>query len=152
MKCFKISGNFQQYGHWSHPDPGFIGHILVNDDGSLEGYMDEQYGSYDSLRFVTGIFLEKEKKLIFFKLGCSNRLAPLIYTFSNIDEEGAWNAFDFPNIVFCGIAKVNLEETDREPYLSKIQETRQKIINGPSWNKIFVNNMREALQTKIKEL
>ena len=138
-RCFKISGNFQQGGEWSQPDPGFIGYILVDEYGVFEGYTEELYAtSNDKFRLVAGVFVD-DSKLVFYKLIASSDFAPLMYVYKNgISELGDWVAFDSDGAHKGGSAKINLERIDDTPSiaLETIAETKEAVLNDgvEDWN------------------
>jgi hypothetical protein len=150
-RCFKITGNFQQYGKWSSPDPGFIGYIVVDDMGVFEGYLEEQYSSdIDPLRFITGIYSEESKEsiqLAYYKLASSSLCAPLLYDFRNILETGQWIAFGLFGPFFGGEAKVELIASVADHLLrGKIQEIKERVLDGNDKNRVFVLKAAELVE------
>ena len=145
-RCFKISGNFRQYGGWSTPDPGFIGYIIVDDEGVFEGYMEEQYATRDPLRFVTGIFDEKyATKLAYYELTASGQDTPLLFIFPDILKLGQFFVIDKDEYNKGGEAKVSLGlYTVDRGMLKRIQEIKKRIVgNGPVWNKDLASKASE---------
>jgi hypothetical protein len=93
MRIFKISGNFQQKGEWSNPDPSFEGRFLAEDDGYFIGYMNELRDTpYSKLRFIAGYYSEDEERggICFYKFANDYGLVPLMYTFPIWAEFGQW--------------------------------------------------------------
>ena len=136
---FMISGNYQQYNQWSQPDPGFVGHILIDEDGVFKGYMEDLYThptGISPLRFVTGVYFEKDSKLAYYKLIDSYDYAALLYVFKNTSDLGIWIAFNIGSSDFGGVAKIELKSVESTPeLLKKIQEIEEKVLKGPDWNK-----------------
>ena len=131
-QCFKIVGNFQQCNVWSQPDPGFVGHILVNTgDGSFKGYMEEQYPSdYDITRLVSGVFNEKMGRLIYYKLAKDPDVAPILYMFWDISSLGDWFAITrIGNLIHSGVARVKLEPVSlTDEILGKIEAAKESVL------------------------
>ena len=82
-KVFKISGKFQQYGRWSDLKDDFIGYFAKADDSDVfTGYMEEQYDSPSShIRYIKGLYIEQENKIVFLQMTNDIELSPLFYTF-----------------------------------------------------------------------
>lgn len=114
-KLFKLFVRFEQNGRWSDLKEDFIIYLLLDTKTHIfVGYTEEKYNSRSHERYVTGLLFEDKgvTKLVFFKLVKENGLAPIMYAFSDISQEGTWsaykmqNGFDYPD----GKATVVLEE------------------------------------------
>jgi hypothetical protein len=121
-----LTGNFEQFGKWSDPDPGFKGHIIVENDGSFIGYLIELYGPVvgmeslhndsNRIRLITGYIADNnknsEKGIAFLKLSEDENQSPLMYVVPDIDQEGEWAALRMDSGCFerQGRAKISLEE------------------------------------------
>ncbi|MCL2859982.1 MAG: hypothetical protein FWF46_05395 [Oscillospiraceae bacterium] len=60
--------------------------------------MEEQYNSpYDRMRYISGLLLEEGGviKLVFLKMNNERALAPLMYAFKDITQEGTWTPYSF---------------------------------------------------------
>lgn len=142
-KTMRIYGNFEQFGKWSEPDPGFDGHIVVEEDGSFMGYQCELYGAVagmeslhddlNKLRFVIGcIAKSKDDKdgIAYIKLSRNGRQAPLMYVVPNLEGEGDWSVpgssgYFEPQ----GQAKVSLEDVpSADDIAAKIKTLREAIL------------------------
>ena len=130
-RMFKLTGNFQQFGEWSIPDPGFIGWVVVGDDGYFEGYMMELYPSVDSLRFVAGVYLEKTNQLAYYKLIRSTNYAALLYCFKDVNNLGEWVSFQLNGRASRGgDAKISIEEIKIDPKrIEKIGHSKKAIVS-----------------------
>lgn len=92
-KLFKISGKFKGEGEGEYSSRlcDFEGNFILQEDGTIKGYMDEKYDSpYDPLRFIYGVM--DGEKLAFLKLSNEKGLAPLVYCFTDVNSEGKWGA------------------------------------------------------------
>lgn len=92
-KLFKISGKFKEQGEgeYSSRPCDFEGHFILQEDGTIKGYMDEKYATpYDPLRFIYGVM--DGEKLAFLKLSNKKELVPLVYCFTDVNSEGKWGA------------------------------------------------------------
>lgn len=92
-KLFKISGKFKEQGEgeYSSRPCDFKGYFILQEDGTINGYMDEKYDTpYDPLRFIYGVM--DGEKLAFLKLSNEKGLAPLVYCFTDVNSEGKWGA------------------------------------------------------------
>lgn len=144
-KTMRIYGNFEQFGEWSEPDPGFEGYIIVEEDGSFVGYQNELYGvvvgmedihnELNSTRYVTGYIANNNKDgaegIAYLKLSREDRQTPLMYVVPNLAMNGnwaapGWSGFFEPK----GKAKVSLEEVPADDAIvQRVNELRDLILN-----------------------
>ena len=98
-KLFKIREKFKEPGgeEYSSRPCDFEGGFILQEDGTIKGYMDEKYDSpYDPLRFIYGVM--DGEKLTFLKLSDEKRLDPLVYCFTDVNSEGKWGEIIFDYI------------------------------------------------------
>lgn len=139
MKVFKISGKFQQHGRWSSLKDDFIGYFAKEEDSDVfTGYMEEQYNSSSNpIKYIKGLYIEKENQLVFLKMTNDSELSPLLYTFPNLNKNGSWSGYSsffggFFAIGYAnGYAQVAIEEiTEGVIELEKkIEETFAQVID-----------------------
>ena len=148
----RIFGNFQQFGEWSTPDPGFEGHIIVEDDGKFIGYHDELYGVVEGMesldndlnriRFVFGYIannnINDAEGIAFFKLSQDDDQSPIVYVIPDFtdDSSGSWAAPGFLGYFDPqGRAKVTVEEVaESEEITSKINNLHELIKDSTPTN------------------
>ena len=144
-KIMRIFGNFEQFGKWSTPDPGFDGHLLLEEDGSFIGYLNELYGDVEGLeflnndsnntRFITGYIannnLDNAKGIAFLKLSRESKQSPLMYCVPNLEKEGHWAALGgYGYFEPQGKAKVSIENVeDNKDIVDKINKLHELIKN-----------------------
>ena len=124
-KVMRIFGNFKFRGEWSKPDPGFDGHIVVQDDGKFMGYHRELYGDVkgmesihtelNKLRLVVGYIAPNNKDgaegIAFMKLSREDNQSPFMYVVPDLAEIGEWAAPGLAGFFERkGAAKVSLED------------------------------------------
>jgi len=154
-KIMRIFGNFEQFGKWSEPDPGFDGHILVNDDGSFIGYQNELYGTVkgleylnnelNNIRFVIG-HIGKSRSgaegIAFLKLSRESRQAPLMYVVPDLTK-GAGNWAVLPSYFQTfepeGGAKVSVETQELEDD-SEIADKIHKLHDSIRKDRNYIND------------
>jgi hypothetical protein len=140
-RCFVISGNFMQYGQWSRPDPGFVGYIIVDEEGNFEGYMDEKYTKCPP-RFVAGVYVDQ--KMAYYKLVNSSRLTPLVYIFPDIRENGLWAAVNGGSELIGEPAKIKVEALEEtSELLEKISQVKSDVSSGHEWNATLISCAHE---------
>lgn len=84
-KLFKIREKFKEpgEGEYSSRPCDFEGCFILQEDGTIKGYMDEKYDSpYDPLRFIYGVM--DGEKLAFLKLSDEKRLVTHLSTASQM--------------------------------------------------------------------
>ena len=156
-KQFKISGKFQQYGRWSDLKDDFIGYFTKADDSDVfTGYMEEQYDSPSSpIRYIKGLYIEQENKIVFLKMTNDSELSPLVYTFPDLSKQGVWTGYSlfmggfFPMGHADGFAKATIEEvTEGVAELEKkIEETYAQVLEAGL--KINMDLMEDIEEYKI---
>ena len=145
-KIFLITGNFQQDGKWSEPNPSFSGLIAVDDNGYCRGWCDELYHSKqpskNKVRYLYG-FLAKNRDngnlgIAFLKLSNYERQTPLHYAMYDLQDEtrGEWASlqalsFECVGFVRQGSAIVKIEEQEYandayEGILARFDELERK--------------------------
>ncbi len=128
-RIFSISGNFNQNGAWSTPDPSFSGKIVVSDDDKFYGYCEELYeetmSELNRTRYLVGVFAQNDscagKGISFYKLSNEGRQSPLMYVIPDSSDpeqkDATWAAFVKTlrgyQMVPMGHARINLTE---EPF------------------------------------
>lgn len=167
MKIYRISGNFTQHDFWSEPDPGFVGEIVVQEDGLFYGYQEEQYSCYpySPVRYINGVLKQDgvtgAYDIAFLKFSNERNLAPLAYVVSDLYHEiGIWcgmevgfeigwdfgepdgdpsAAYVYPRFRQQGNAKVTLEPIEYSPDKEEEILSKWKEIDLEFyWNKILV--------------
>ena len=128
-RIFSISGNFDQNGAWSTPDPSFSGKIVVDDNDNFYGYCEELYeetmSELNRTRYLVGVFAQNDscagKGISFYKLSNEERQSPLMYVIPDLSDpeqkDATWAAFTkilrVYQMVPMGHARINLAE---EPF------------------------------------
>jgi len=164
----RIFGNFEQFGKWSEPDPGFEGHIIVDDDGKFIGYLDELYGpvagmeslcnSLNNIRFVTGYIANNGKDgaegICYLKLSQDSNQSPLLYVIPNIIKEGEWAAGSADDFLYRGRARVSLEEVaESDAITTKIDDLRKLIQDGDgSMNSLLFDQSHICLEILLQNI
>lgn len=169
-KCFKIVGFLEAnnlgrgvFGriiyHW------FDGYIVVNDENVFEGYLEPRPPSLDrKLRFVTGVYVEKDERLSFYQLSDFQSHSPILYVFPiirkfrsecGISKNGKWAVFDMDGVTLGdkGEAKIQLDtDTFDQDLLNKIQEVKENILKGNRVNNDYISKVGklfEVFDTKL---
>lgn len=140
-RIFSLSGNFNQNGAWSTPDPSFSGKIVVDDNDEFYGYCEELYeetmSELNRTRYLVGVFAQNDscanKGISFYKLSNEGRQSPLMYVIPDLSDpeqkDATWAAFtrvwDY-QMVPMGHARINLTEepfsVDEEKRIREIYE------------------------------
>lgn len=152
-KVFKISGKFEQYGRWSDLKDDFIGYFAKADDSDVfTGYMEEQYDSPSShIRYIKGLYIEQENKIVFLQMTNDIELSPLFYTFPDLSKQGVWTSYSFlqgffPRGYVDGFAKATIEEITEgvKELEKKIEETYAQVLEtGLKINMDLMENIEE---------
>ena len=157
-KLFEISGKFKEQGEgeYSSRPCDFEGYFILQEDGTINGYMDEKYDSpYDPLRFIYGVM--DGEKLAFLKLSNEKWLAPLVYCFTDVNSEGKWGAIlhDYRTMCFtsqwvnCATVEV-CEIAWDDSKEDEILELYAKMGDGPYYGfntdlDVWIEQLRELL-------
>lgn len=152
MKTFKIFGKFQQNGRWSELKEDFIGYFSKEDNSDVFiGYMEEQFQSIDPIRYIKGLYIEKENKLLFLKMSNNPNMSPLMYKFTDINKDGLWAGYSilfrnfFPIGIAQGGAKITVEEVIEGPteIEKKIKRTYNNLDVNSKINMSLIKDIEE---------
>ena len=95
MDLFKISGKFELNGKWSHKDFDFTGYFFKEKNNEIKGYVEEaNHTPGVKMRYINGIFIEDENKLVFVKMCNHSYVSPQAYVFLDINRgNGYWDSY-----------------------------------------------------------
>ena len=105
MRIFKI---IQKNDRYNVPIEDFEGYFLREKDGNIQGFLNEPY--HGITKYIFGKYNEKEEKMFFFKLTNLENIAPLLFVFNNINEDGVKFSIALSKFFVAGKRKIEIQE------------------------------------------
>ena len=105
MRIFKI---IQKNDRYNVPIEDFEGYFLLEKDGNIQGFLNEPY--HGITKYIFGKYNEKEEKMFFFKLTNLENIAPLLFVFKNINEDGVKFSIALSKFFVAGKRKIEIQE------------------------------------------
>ena len=140
MRIFKI---IQKNDRYSVPIEDFEGYFLLEKDGNIQGFLNEPY--HGITKYIFGKYNEKEEKMFFFKLTNLENIAPLLFVFSNINEDGVKFSIALSKFFAAGKRKIEIRE-EQLTFENKvmIQKELEKFMTGCiEQNKFLMRKVNE---------
>ena len=103
--------------------------------------MNEPY--HGITKYIFGKYNEKEEKMFFFKLTNLENIAPLLFVFNNINEDGVKFSIALSKFFVAGKRKIEIQE---EELTAEIKEVVQKELKN------FMTNCIEQNRFLIRKL
>ena len=138
MRIFKI---IQKNDRYNVHIEDFEGYFLLEKDGNIQGFLNEPY--HGITKYIFGKYNEKEEKMFFFKLTNLENIAPLLFVFKNINEDGVKFSIALSKFFVAGKRKIEIQE---EELTKEIQEVVQKELKN------FMTNCIEQNRFLIRKL
>lgn len=108
MRIFKI---IQKNDRYIVPIADFEGYFLLEKDGTIKGFLDEPY--HGMKKYIFGKYDEISRKMFFLKLTNMENIAPLLFVFEDIEEDGLKYSIVLSRFFEAGKRKVEIIEEEK---------------------------------------
>lgn len=126
MRIFKI---IQKNDRYIVPIEDFEGYFVLEKDGTIRGFLDEPY--HGMKKYLFGKYDESSRKMFFLKLTNMDNIAPLLFMFNDIDNDGMKYSIALSRFYEAGKRKIQIEEEEfSTEKMSLIKSSLEEFMSG----------------------